>query len=177
MNGPLLNRPCAYLLLAGATLAGCKGPPSATVPFHVKANLTLKEYRQLVASNVSGRDSLYVFPRLEIDSPEGELIFQGERLADSLSALRSLSSRLQVNQARVSLKPQDEPAGQLQRYLYTCHIENPAVAKEHPTVVSIALQQCDSCGVQEQSVDRLANASTKLAEVNTLQIEVYPSLQ
>ena len=164
-------RCCFAAFVCGVMLCGAScGHPAAAGRF-ITANISLASYASIRMTRAIPKSTKFTFPVLEVYNELGALVFQGsESSLENARILRELPASI-----RGLLAPSDAP--RLVRVLEAIPAfqarEQEILRGGRPVVLSIELENCEACAIQE---DALNNAAPRLLRqsMDVLVLKVNP---
>lgn len=135
----------------------------------ISTSLSMSAYTEArQRANPGGQASMYYFPTLEIYNDAGVLVYRGHELTANAQVLKEFPSSVR------SLPPQED-APRLAKILEQIPDFKPReqeIVGKKLVILSIALENCEGCAVQEQALGDLKGRLLQQQSVAILEIEV-----
>lgn len=114
-------------------------------------------------------DAADLFPRLEIYDKDGLLAFRGRQILENLAIVSQLSV---VGNRVTGLRSGPTIEKRLQTLGVGSAILTKSLKNGRVTALSLMMEQCDSCAVQQASLDSLEDKLLAQNQINTISVTV-----
>ncbi len=149
------------LFLVGViVLSGChaSGPPGRGSGLVISEDISLKSYVHLAIGKNGSKESKFFFPVLQVYNSKGQLVYANHDAAANATTL----GRLPGGAASLPLIPDTALLSAVTKELASDTArEDKLLQTGRSTVVSVFLEDCHACSVQEEALD---NTQTRLRD-------------
>jgi hypothetical protein len=151
-------------MMLAVCLGGCRSGGTL-----ISTNLSLSSYADARQRVSPGQPSMLYFPVLEIYNDSGVLVYRSHESMDNAKILKDFPNSVR------NLSPQQD-APRLSRILEEIPDFKPReqeiVGKRQLVILSVALETCEACSVQESALEDLKHRLLKEQSVAILEINV-----
>lgn len=145
------------LFCVSSLLLSCARRNSAGRPgIATSIEMSMPEFFQAWTAGAGGKGARVYFPTLEVFDSNGQLIYQGHNAVQNANAVRQMPAYLSGLKAIPNAARLDQVTTGLMRLPQRASI----LASHQPTIVSVFLQDCHSCSLQEDAL-----VSTRVQEL------------
>jgi hypothetical protein len=154
--------------IALATYLNAMGWHWRSIPVHWTLTVPLSRVSETPLLKPRSSSDSYLFPSLDVYDKNGLLILRGRQITENLTIISRLSN---LGDSKNIL---EEPT--LEERLCATGQDSKALLRAlkngRITVLSIMLEQCESCSVQQQALDALQNRGAVEDQINTVSVMV-----